>query len=62
VLSVYDFATRYVNGVNRNGRKDEVDQPIKHRARHIDLRGKSFNAKEKTTGEIFIICGVFTYE
>jgi hypothetical protein len=30
--------------------KNEVDQPTNHRARHTNLRAKSFNAKGKITG------------
>jgi hypothetical protein len=35
--------------VSRNDRKNEVDQPTNHRARHTYLRGKPFNAKGKAT-------------
>jgi hypothetical protein len=35
------------HALSRNNRKKEVDQPKNHRARHIDLHGKHFNAKGK---------------
>jgi hypothetical protein len=38
--------------VSRNNKKNEVDQATNHRARHIDLRGKPFNVKGKTTSTI----------
>lgn len=38
--------------VSRNSRKKEVDQPTKHRARHTNLREKSFDVKEKPTDTI----------
>jgi hypothetical protein len=36
--------------ISRNDRKNKVDQPTNHRARHTDLRRKPFNVKGKTTG------------
>jgi uncharacterized protein YajQ (UPF0234 family) len=38
--------------VSRINRQNDVDQPINHISRHIDLRGKSFNAKGKTTIQV----------